>query len=56
MKVTIIGRQMNVWDEMKVIIENKLQKFDKYFSNECSSSTSLLNIVPEATMVISRHF
>lgn len=41
MKVTIIGRQMNVWDEMKVIIENKLQKFDKYFSNECSATATL---------------
>ena len=26
MKVTIIGRQMNVWDEMKATIENKLEK------------------------------
>ncbi len=41
MKVTIIGRQMNVWDEMKVIIENKLQKFDKYFDNECSATVTL---------------
>lgn len=41
MKVTIIGRQMNVWDEMKVIIENKLQKFDKYFSDECSATATL---------------
>ncbi len=41
MKVTIIGRQMNVWDEMKIIIENKLQKFDKYFDNECSATATL---------------
>ena len=41
MKVTIIGRQMNVWDEMKAIIESKLQKFDKYFSNECSATATL---------------
>ncbi len=41
MKVTIIGRQMNVWDDMKVIIENKLQKFDKYFDNECSATATL---------------
>ncbi len=41
MKVTIIGRQMNVWDEMKVIIENKLKKFDKYFNDECSATATL---------------
>ena len=41
MKVNIIGRQMNVWDEMKVIIESKLQKFDKYFSDECSATATL---------------
>ena len=26
MKVTIVGRQMNVWDEMKATIEAKLEK------------------------------
>ena len=41
MKVTIIGRQMNVWDEMKIIIENKLKKFDKYFNDECSATATL---------------
>ena len=41
MKITVIGRQMNVWDEMKLIIENKLQKFDKYFDNECSATVTL---------------
>ena len=41
MKVNIIGRQMNVWDEMKVIIESKLKKFDKYFNDECSATATL---------------
>ena len=41
MKVNIIGRQMNVWDEMKIIIENKLKKLDKYFSDECSATATL---------------
>ena len=41
MKVNIIGRQMNVWDEMKVIIESKLKKFDKYFNDECSATVTL---------------
>ena len=41
MKVTIIGRQMNVWDEMKSTIEAKLEKLDKYFSDECSATVTL---------------
>ena len=41
MKITIIGRQMNVWDDMKNIIEAKLKKFDKYFSDECSATATL---------------
>ena len=41
MKVNIIGRQINVWDEMKVIIESKLKKFDKYFNDECSATATL---------------
>ena len=41
MKISIVGRQMNVWDEMKIIIENKLKKFDKYFSDECSATATL---------------
>ena len=41
MKVTIIGRQMNVWDEMKTTIEKKLEKLDKYFSDECNATVTL---------------
>jgi putative sigma-54 modulation protein len=41
MKVTVIGRQMNVWDEMKATIENKLKKFDKYFDSACSATATL---------------
>ncbi|MBQ9086791.1 MAG: ribosome-associated translation inhibitor RaiA [Clostridia bacterium] len=41
MKVTIVGRQMNVWDEMKTTIESKLGKLDKYFSDECSATATL---------------
>lgn len=41
MKVTIVGRQMNVWDEMKSTIEAKLGKLDKYFSYECSATVTL---------------
>ncbi len=41
MKVTIIGRQMNVWDEMKTTITSKLSKLDKYFNDECSATATL---------------
>ncbi len=41
MKVTIVGRQMNVWDEMKLIIENKLSKLGKYFDDECTATATL---------------
>ena len=41
MKVNIIGRQMNVWDEMKITIEKKLEKLDKYFSDECNATVTL---------------
>lgn len=41
MKVNIIGRQMNVWDEMKRTIEEKLSKLDKYFNDECTATVVL---------------
>ena len=41
MKVNIIGRQMNVWSEMKETIDLKLKKLDKYFSDECSATVTL---------------
>ena len=41
MKTTIIGRHMNVWDEMKATIEEKLDKLDKYFSDEATATATL---------------
>ena len=41
MKINIVGRQMNVWDEMKSIIETKLEKLGKYFNDECSATVTL---------------
>ena len=41
MKVTIIGRQMNVWEEMKATINEKLAKLDKYFGDECEATVTL---------------
>jgi putative sigma-54 modulation protein len=41
MKVNIIGRQLNVWDEMKATIEKKLAKFDKYFDENAVATVTL---------------
>ena len=41
MRVNIIGRQMNVWNEMKETIEDKLAKLDKYFGDDCSANVTL---------------
>ena len=41
MKLTVVGRQMNVWDEMKSTIESKLQKLDKYFGDPCTATVTL---------------
>jgi len=41
MKVNIIGRQMNVWSEMRETIDAKLKKLDKYFSDECTATVTL---------------
>ena len=41
MTITIIGRQMNVWDQMKSAIEHKLEKFEKYFGDDCTATAAL---------------
>ena len=41
MKITIVGRQMNVWDEMKSLIEAKLSKLEKYFNAEGEATVTL---------------
>lgn len=41
MKLSIVGRQMNVYDDMKALIERKLSKFDKFFSGEGNATVTL---------------
>lgn len=38
MKITVVGRQMNVWDSTKEMAEKKLAKLDKYFDEEASAT------------------
>ena len=41
MKTIILGRQMNVWNDFKLLIENKLEKLDKYFAEEADATVTL---------------
>ena len=40
MKITIVGRQMNVWDSTKEMAEKKIAKLDKYFGSEASATVT----------------
>lgn len=52
MKINIIGRQLNVYDDTKQLIEEKLSKLDRYFSGEGSATVTLSHKHGEATMEI----
>ena len=41
MKITIVGRQMTVTDDLKELIEKKLRKFDKFFPDDAIASVKL---------------
>ena len=41
MKINIIGRQLNVYDDTKQMINEKLSKLDKYFGEEGSATVTL---------------
>ena len=41
MKITVTGRQMNVYEDMKLLIEKKMQKFEKFFSGEGDATVTL---------------
>ena len=41
MKINIIGRQLNVYDDTKAMINEKLSKLDKYFGEEGSATVTL---------------
>ena len=41
MKINIIGRQLNVYEDTKEMITEKLSKLDKYFGEEGSATVSL---------------
>ena len=41
MKINIIGRQLNVYDDTKEMINEKLSKLDRYFGDEGSATVTL---------------
>lgn len=52
MNINIIGRQLNVYDDMKELIEKKLSKFDRYFPNGADATVTLKKIRDNARMEI----
>ena len=41
MKINVIGRQLNVYEDTKAMINEKLAKLDKYFGEEGSATVTL---------------
>ncbi len=41
MKINVIGRQLNVYDDTKALIEEKLAKFNKFFGDEGTATVTL---------------
>ena len=41
MKLTVVGRQMNVYEDMKLLINKKIAKLDKFFSGEGDATVTL---------------
>lgn len=41
MKINVIGRQMNVYDDMKALIDKKISKLDKFFPGQGDATVTL---------------
>lgn len=52
MKINIIGRQLNVYDDTKEMINQRLSKLDKFFSNEGMATVTLSHKHGTATMEV----
>lgn len=40
MKITFVGRHMSVPEDMKLLLEKKLSKFDRYFADEADATVT----------------
>ena len=52
MKITIIGRQLTVYEDTKALIHEKLAKFDKFFNDEAQATVTLSHKRGTATMEV----
>ena len=52
MKINVIGRQLNVYEDTKAMIEEKLVKLDKYFAEEASATVTLTHKRNLATLEV----
>ena len=52
MKINIIGRQLNVYEDTKEMINERLAKLDKFFSDEGSATVTLSHKHGTATMEV----
>ncbi len=52
MKITIVGRQLTVYDDTKTLINEKLAKFDKFFDDEAQATATLSHKRGTATMEV----
>lgn len=52
MKINIVGRQLNVYDDTKQMICDKLVKFDKFFDNDSQATVTLSHKHGDATIEI----
>ncbi len=44
MKITVVGRQMNVRESMKALVEKKLSKFDKFFADTAEATVKFSRV------------
>ena len=52
MKINVTGRQLNVYDDTKAMIVEKLEKLDKYFGEEASATVTLTHKRNLATLEV----
>ncbi len=52
MKINVIGRQLNVYDDTKAMIVEKLSKIDKYFGEEANATVTLTHKRNLATLEV----
>lgn len=52
MKINIVGRQINVYEDTKEMIYTRLEKLDRYFSDEVTATVTLSHKRGTATMEI----